>query len=457
MSIGLRALNAILAQGSKVKLRDLDESWFTDRVEQRVYNFLNDYVKRYHALPAKEIVETETRATLPANRRSTYNGDDLPHWIDKCKARHLQQTIIPIARAIKDEVVKPTPDPDILGRIGRQIMLASRGTSRYKVAYDSADIAHEFVQAADDARFRGIIPGIPTGFPMLDDQYSYWRPGELSMFVARPGVGKTNMLLRSIITAIETGARVTIASMEVPPKRFAQYLACHLLGVNPHRLKTGRITNVLMEKIREGGERIASLGNIQLLNGQMGATLNGLDSYIQEHQADILFIDGLYLLKSDDNPRLVKRTDKMEVVTSETKRYAMSYDIPVVASSQMGRGATKELLGGSLDNIGYSDAVGTDCATIIGISSPKDFIGEDDDRRKARLMTILKGREGEEGTWLNHYTFEPMNFGTIRTLSKEEIDTYLDEQKAGKRGGGGEGSAPRVKKEPKFDWSGNAA
>jgi hypothetical protein len=92
---------------------------------------------------------------------------------------------------------------------------------------------------------------------------------------------------------------------------------------------------------------------------------------------------------------------------------------PTFASWQFSRDAVKkfkkkEKLG--LEDIGYSDAIGQHSALVLGLRDP-DTVQE----AKQRIIDIMKGRSGEQGSFEIKWNFLTMSFAEIVGEAQEAI------------------------------------
>nr|MBC8506817.1 replicative DNA helicase [Chloroflexota bacterium] len=80
------------------------------------------------------------------------------------------------------------------------------------------DLLHTHVDAAEQARQRGEALGVYTGFRKLDALLMGLQPADLIVVAARPGVGKTSLLLTIIKQAAQqkTPKHTAIFSLEMP-------------------------------------------------------------------------------------------------------------------------------------------------------------------------------------------------------------------------------------------------
>jgi hypothetical protein len=77
------------------------------------------------------------------------------------------------------------------------------------------------------------------------------------------------------------------------------------------------------------------------------------------------------------------------------KMLATQFNIPAIATYQFNRRGA-----GDIGNIGYSDAIGQLASIVCSIDDEEQEKGHEDtvwSARSYKLLTLLKGREGEKG------------------------------------------------------------
>ena len=101
----------------------------------------------------------------------------------------------------------------------------------------------------------------------------------------------------------------------------------------------------------------------------------------------------------------------------EIRAVNLDLNRPFIVSTQFNRQAGKSGKEGSLETIGFTDAVGTHSSHVIAL---KD--GPTENSRDSRLFDFLKGREGEHGTVAINFKFAPLN---MDEMTPEEIEQDL--------------------------------
>ncbi len=85
--------------------------------------------------------------------------------------------------------------------------------------------------------------GVPTGFTELDRVFMGFDDQSLTLLGARPGMGKTSMMLSTALNMAKAGKRVGFFSMEMGVEQLMTRLVAMESGINAQRLRSGKLTN----------------------------------------------------------------------------------------------------------------------------------------------------------------------------------------------------------------------
>ena len=85
------------------------------------------------------------------------------------------------------------------------------------------------------------IVGVSTGLKTLDGAFLGWEAGTLSIIAARPAMGKTTLIMRSLILAAEAGVPSFFFSAEMKDRALVKRLLADRADVNGTRIRTGRL------------------------------------------------------------------------------------------------------------------------------------------------------------------------------------------------------------------------
>jgi len=138
--------------------------------------------------------------------------------------------------------------------------LADRGHA--KVPRPFRELLHGTIKRIE-ARFsrpiKSAVCGIPTGLQALDDLTQGYQPGEVFVLGARPSMGKTSLVLKSIFHAAEKGFPVLTFSLEMSEDETALRALASQAGINSACLKTGMMQTTDWVKITKTSCRLAPL------------------------------------------------------------------------------------------------------------------------------------------------------------------------------------------------------
>lgn len=187
-------------------------------------------------------------------------------------------------------------------------------------------------------------PGITTGFNKLDNALGGWRPTNMIILAARPGVGKTSVALHFAKIAAIEGKWVNFFSLEMKPTDLGRIMLsgeCH--NTSRSSIRDGRLENRNWQEIHTAVGKIEDLPIIWA--DMAGKNINQITSAINRNkengQCDIVIIDYIQLIKPVDSK--VIREQQISQISREIKQTALAEDIPIIALSQLSRLAEIEV------------------------------------------------------------------------------------------------------------------
>lgn len=282
----------------------------------------------------------------------------------------------------------------------------------------TAELVGELVNEYKTNKLGSGVGGVPTGWDFVDNIMGGHQKGDLNTIVARPGTGKTYVLLKMAYEAWKRDFKVLFVSMEMSKASLIKRLIGVSTKNNPEHFKKREVSNMFLDFISQGELSVNNTFIISDSSNIRGTA--GLNGAVEVLQPDIVFVDSSYLLtpqkKQGSN---ANRREIISAVAEDLKAMAVHYNIPVVQSMQFNRQAKSNAKGGSnplartgIENIAEADVVGQLSSVVIGLATPMD----DDTDKDFRYMGFLKGREGEQGTWKIKYEFNPVNFDFIEAV-----------------------------------------
>lgn len=399
MTHGLKLISSILQNGSIQSLRELREDIFIDN-EVEVFRFVRNHYRRYGELPQFNTVEEHLRVRLPDA------DEQLDYYVRRVNDRKLYTEISPKFAELRDAL--KNNDMELVRQRVEEMKTLSRNSSVDEDIRDLRQAARSVLQVYDEAKRNPGVSGIPTGWPTFDDATGGYQDGDLVTWVARMGIGKTYLMLRQAMYAHAVGHNVLVVTMEMTIEQIVRRYAGMLSGLNPDYIRKGMLSTRAERRLRGYVSSIVRADRFNLYAGGFSKKVDDVEMVANEFDPDIIFVDGLYLMKSDNVPRNANRNEKITAVLDDLKKITITHNRPVVATTQFSRQAGKKGKEGSLENIAYTDAIGTHSSIVVGIKE-----GTPPHQTHRRELEFLKGREGESGTVSVNYSFAPINFDEV--------------------------------------------
>ncbi len=185
---------------------------------------------------------------------------------------------------------------------------------------------------------RGEPLGIPTGFRDLDRLLGGLQRADLVVVAARPGVGKTSLLLSFALNAAKRyRQRVAIFSLEMSAEQVVHRLVAQETGIEGQRLRLGELREDEWPRFVHAVSTLSELpiwidDTPAISAMQLRAKARRLYA---EHGLDLLIVDYLQLMTADI--RAENRVQEISYISRALKSLARELNIPVVAASQLSR------------------------------------------------------------------------------------------------------------------------
>ncbi|HSW59424.1 MAG TPA: DnaB-like helicase C-terminal domain-containing protein, partial [bacterium] len=166
------------------------------------------------------------------------------------------------------------------------------------------------------------ISGISSGYPVLDNFGSGFKPGDMIVLAGRPGMGKTSFALNMTIEIARLGHNVLFFSLEMPSSQLVQRIISIECSVNAKNLAIGKFDKDEITRLWAGVDKVSKLPiyvdeTSKLTISDLRSKAKKLDAELRKappspsrsNRLDCIFIDYLQLMSST-----VYREDKVRQV-----------------------------------------------------------------------------------------------------------------------------------------------
>lgn len=250
--------------------------------------------------------------------------------------------------------------------------------------------------------------GITTGNAKLNSVIGGFQKKDLIILCARPGMGKTTRALEFALTAVATGKKPAIFSLEMGEEQLIKKFINNKSNIS-NKVFTSR-------EFSQGDFNLLSQATSDLMsspiyiNDKAGINTNYIRAVLRErkkkHGVDIAFIDYLQLLKPNEANKGRSREQEVAAISQSLKELAKEIDIPIVALCQLSRQAE-----GRTDkrpiksDLRESGGIEQDADIILGLYRPSQYWTYDNDKDYPGLseheyyriseINVIKNRHGE--------------------------------------------------------------
>lgn len=324
------------------------------------------------------------------------------------------------------EVVKLANDSDLditetLNRAQAAIFAVGQGNCNGIESFDS--VLSEVFDDLERARSgKQSTLRIPTPWLGLNKMIGGLEGQQLIIPAARPGNGKSAMMLQIATHAARQGHAVLYISMEMGSREMMSRVIAQDLNV-PTRIQDQMDDKQWEQFVAWIHNRAPALRGLSFETGKSGTmtpmkALSLARDMRRRGQCDLLIVDYLQLMTADRPSG--KRHDELGTITRSLKQLAMELDIPVIAASQLNRDAAKGDQPPHLHQLRDSGALESDANMVIFIHDPNPPEEGDTIQSGPKKFIIAKNRNGKTGTVPVVWMGDRVMFGDMDTTGRAE-------------------------------------
>jgi len=348
-------LGSILIDGESItKVGDiLFPEDFYKSSHQKIYQAMTDLVDRNQGIDLltlsqrlkekNELEEVGGRSYLAQLLNSVASPHNLLNYAKIVKAKKTLRNLIQVADDINQLAYSEIEDIDlILDEAEKKVFSVAQGSfsQEFLAVKDFLEDAFERIDKLSSQK--GMLRGVTTGLPALDNKLGGLQKADLILLAARPSLGKSALAL-DIARAVALKEKKTVGlfSLEMSRDQIMDRLISAESGVSLWRLRTGqlsdqgqpndfeRIQNAL-DKLSQAPIFIDDAPFSTVL--QMRAMARRLQA---RHNLDLIVVDYLQLIQ----PRNVHESTVQQVteISRSLKGLARELNVPVLAVSQLSR------------------------------------------------------------------------------------------------------------------------
>ncbi len=276
-------------------------------------------------------------------------------------------------------------------------------------AISQGNITRGFVQIKDtltqsfdriDELHKGGIGlrGVTTGFTDLDNVLSGFQKSNLIILAARPGTGKTAIVLNMAqYIALQQKRAVAIFSLEMSKEELVDRFLVSQADVDAWRLKTGKLSEDDFTRLSEAMGQLAEAPIF--IDDTPGLNMQEMRSKARrlhmEHDIGLIIVDYLQLV--DPGRKVESRVQEVSIVSQSLKNLARELNVPVLSASQLSRAVEhRGEKRPQLADLRESGAIEQDADVVMFLYRPDTELDVNKHSIPTKLL-IAKHRNGATG------------------------------------------------------------
>lgn len=417
MDVERSLISAIVAGGNFNDVIDagITGEFFEDRMNRTLFRTVTEHKRRYGKIPTADVLHKDYPTVefpdpdefalgylidqMREHRRYAILADGLMNATELLNMGQSNQSVDVLAQALS-QVHNEIPHSIIED-------LTEETLERRKAAY------------AELRKRDGRLLGIPSGFPSIDEATQGFQAQQLITFVGFSKAGKSTLMLLAAMAAHSHAFRVLTVGFEMSNDESKMRHAAFLAHVSHHRLQQGKLTAAEEQRLWKAIRQLQSMPGFFLSSDISSATtLSGLQAQIEQCEPDIVFVDGVYMMR-DENGEAQGSPQAITNITRGMKRMAQSLELPIIQSTQALAWKSDRKRGITSDAIGYSSSFLQDSDLLIGVEKT-----EVDDINKVKILDGRNARRMEKylrWDW-DSGIFEELDYDPFAKESQDEIN-----------------------------------
>ena len=265
--------------------------------------------------------------------------------------------------------------------------------------------------------------GIKSGMNEFDNILGGFQPPDFTLIAARPGIGKTALIINLVAASLFQKRKSILFSLEMSNVQMVQRMMVHIGRVDGRFLRHGgnHLSSVeideIMHRLCEAAKFMKDNGSNLMMNDNHDVPIDNLIKMCMEQEGvHIIFVDYIQLVKGSSESKHRDRHIEVGEVSRKLKGLAKDMNVPIVAAAQLrriGEGRQKKPVLGDLRESGSLEQ---DADQVVMLHRDLDEDGGMSPEGEALLM-VQKNRHGETGTCKMFYRGRFFSFDAIPDLS----------------------------------------
>jgi replicative DNA helicase len=293
-----------------------------------VWQFIRKYYEHNGTVPPTELVVEKFRDFEPVDGIGSTK-----HHLEELQSEYLVNSLKDILRSAATEVQGGLGVEALESLISKTAELRKNTAAIRDIDVTDLDSAIAYFENLKKQQEAGAL-GIKTGLPGFDNYLpSGIMPGQLGVFLAYPGIGKSWLSLYFAVQAWKQGRSPMIISLEMSETEVRnRVFAIMGEGLWSHRkLSAGQIEMDMLKSWHT--KNVQGRPEFHIISNDTGGDITPLvlRGKIDQYKPDFVIVDYLQLMSP--NTKSDNETIRMKNLSRELKLMAIAEEVPIIAIS----------------------------------------------------------------------------------------------------------------------------
>lgn len=411
---------------------------------QPIYEHIADYRRDYGVVPDIEMLRVQRPSMYEMLAGVPTFEAPLEALYDEVLQDKVLQEITQLGAGIAKRMEAEESGFTVLDFVSQHVQTIARRYTRSRFSTSSVGgVGDALIQDYMDG-MNNVTRGIPCPFPFIQEALGGWELSQLVAIVAKPGTGKTFFELLCVDAAVHgdpyrwskgeglpeytdeqkeaARAKALLVSMEMSDLDISRRLIALYMQLSFARIRAHKLTDEEREtyfkfirELKTGGINEMIEDRVRLVGPGAATTIDQIAAQAEDFGADIVFIDGFYLLEGEGEEAWQRVGHNTRAARLQSLKTPTHWQL----ASQLNRSA-RSRDSTSLDTLAFSSSIGFDCTNVFALSQTAD-------QKKNRFvdMFALKMRDGDVNKpFLYNWNPVQMSFSEIgEAVSNDDIAT----------------------------------
>jgi len=336
------------------------------RTHNDVWNFIRLYFDNNSAVPPVSLVVEKFRDFQPIEGVGATK-----HHLEELQTEYLNESLKDILRSAAGQVQVGSGTEALNGLITKTSELKKNTSAIRDIDATDLDSAVAYFEKIQQQKLTGQV-GIKTGLPGFDNYLpSGIMPGQLGVFLAYPGIGKSWLALYFAVQAWKQGKSPLVISLEMSETEVRnRVFAIMGEGLWSHRkLSNGEVELDMLKNWH--ANKVAGKPEFHIISNDNGGEVNPsvVRGKIDQYKPDFVIVDYLQLMAP--NQKSENETVRMKNLSRELKLMAISEEVPIIAISSATPDDVKDLnTPPTLGQTAWSRQIAYDADWVMALGRP---------------------------------------------------------------------------------------